>query len=96
MANNLSGNPIMIDTFGADRVISATAVKLSALVVTAKAARECVFIDASGAVALPLMISANSSVVVPGPLYFDNGLAFDESGSSMAANDTITAFIDRR
>lgn len=96
MANNLSGNPIMIDTYGADLTISNTPTKLSALVVTARAARNCVFIDSAGAVVMDLAIAANSSVVVPGPLYFDKGITFDESGSSMAANDTIIAFIDKR
>jgi len=96
MANNLSGNPVRIDTFGADRTVSDSAVKLSSLVVTARAARNCVFIDADGAVVLDLAVAANSTVVVPGPLFFDSGLTFDESGSSMAANDTIVAFIDKQ
>ena len=95
MANDLSGNPVRIDTFGADRTISDTSTKLSALIVTARAARNCVFIDSAGAVVMDLAIAANSSVVVPGPLYFDKGLTFDESGSSMAANDTVIAFVDR-
>ena len=92
MANDTTGTPIRIDTFGADVSISAKRFLMRRMIVTAySSAKTVTFLDADDAVMLVLECPAGETIMIDDEkgILFDNGLKFDDSASDLAANDFI-------
>lgn len=94
MANDLTGSPMRIDTFGADVDIKASGRTLiKNITVTAyTSAKTITFIDADAANVLVLECPAGETISWPmfdDKVLFDNGLTFDDSESDLAAGDFI-------
>lgn len=97
MANDLTTSPMRIDTFGSDVVISADAVRVTAVVATGYTSGKTVtFIDADGANVLIFEVaSGGTGQFTPAkPVLFRNGLTFDDSESDLASGDFIFIFIE--
>jgi len=96
MANNM-GNPVTIDTFGSDVVISDRQVSVVSIVMEgATAGDTATFIDANGREVLRLSNSIGLASVVwsPAKPFLFNGLTFDDSASSLSANDFVFIFLE--
>ena len=93
MANDTSGYPIRIDTFGADVTISDKRIRIHKILITAYTSGKTVtFIDADAANVLVLECPVGETISWPdgddGAL-FGNGLTYDDSASDLAAGDFI-------
>ena len=96
MANQLTGNPVVIDTFGADVVISANKVQVLSIVMEgATAGDTATFLDRDGNEVLRLSndIGTASKVWSPAEAFRFNGLTFDDSASDLAASDFIFVYL---
>jgi len=96
MANQTSGNPVVIDTFGSDVTISSNKVQVTSIVMEgATAGDTATFLDRDGNEVLRLSNSIGSASVVwsPAEAFRFNGLTFDDSASSLAANDFVFIFL---
>ena len=96
MANQLTGNPVVIDTFGADVVINANKVTVTSIVMEgATAGDTATFLDRDGNEVLRLSndIATASKVWTPAEPFKFNGLTFDDSASDLAANDFIFIYL---
>jgi len=96
MANQLTGNPIVIDTYSADVVISANRVRVASIVMEgATAGDTATFLDKNANEVLRLSNTANGGSIVWSPAvpFEFNGLTFDDSASSLAANDFIYIYL---
>ena len=95
MANSLGTNPIRLDTFGADVVISTKRIKVRSMVLAGySSAKKAVFIDASAAVCLVAEVASDGHAEIQGPLTFSNGITFDDSESDFDTNDFILIYLD--
>jgi hypothetical protein len=98
MANRVTGYNRMLDTFGADVTISTDPIYVSAIIVTGyTTAKTVTFIDADSALMLTFEVPADgTSQFTPSvPIYFGNGLVFDESASDLEANDLAFIFVHK-
>ena len=96
MANQTTGNPVVIDTFGADVVISANKVTVTSIVMEgATAADTATFIDRDGNEVLRLSneIGGASAIWSPAEPFTFNGLTFDDSESDLAGSDFVYIFM---
>jgi len=96
MANQLTGNPRVIDTFGSDVTVSTTSVKVTSIVLEgASAGDTAVFNDSNGNEVLRLSNSAANGSVVwsPSKPQRFKGLTFDDTASSLAANDFVFIYL---
>ncbi len=97
MANDLSSNPVRIDTFGSDVEISDRNVSVVSIVMEgASAGDTATFLDMNGGEVLRLSNVANGSSVIwsPAKPFLFNGLTLDDSASSLAANDFVFVFLE--
>lgn len=97
MANDLTTSPMRIDTFGADVVVSADPIWVTALIATGySSAKTVTFIDADAANVLVLEVSSGGTgQFTPAiPVLFRNGLTFDDSESDLASGDFVFIFIE--
>ena len=96
MANSTVTNPVYIDTFGGDVTISTDQVTVVSIVMEgASAGDTATFIDNEAKEVLRLSNAANgaSAIWSPSePFRFANGLIFDDSASSLAANDFVWVY----
>jgi len=96
MANQTTGNPVVIDTFGSDVAISSNKIKVTSIVVEgASAGDTAVFLDRDGNEVSRLSNAANGASVVwsPAEPFRFNGLTFDDSASSLAAGDFVFIYL---
>lgn len=100
MSNNVNVNPVVIDTFGSDVVISSTPVTVSSIVMEGASAGDTAtfIVDPSHGTTEVLRLSnAASGATAPWkpaiPFTFQNGLVFDDSASSLATGDYIYIFL---
>ena len=92
MANDTSGYPVRIDTFGDDVAVSAKRYLLRRMIITAyTTVKTITFIDANAAVCLVLECPAGETIEIADRdgLLFANGITFDDSASDLAAGDFI-------
>ena len=97
MANDLSSNPVRIDTFGADAEISDRNVSVVSIVMEgATAGDTATFLDKNGGEVLRLSNSIGSASAVwsPAKPFMFNGLTFDDSASDLAGGDFIFIFLE--
>lgn len=97
MANQTTGNPVVIDTFGSDVAVSTNKVTVNSIVMEgATAGDTATFLDRDGNEVLRLSNTANGGSIVWSPAvpFTFNGLTFDDSGSSLAANDFVFIFLN--
>ena len=96
MANNLVSNPCYIDDVGADITVASGGVEVSLITVTEQgtAARKVVFIDNNGEVVCVINVAQGTTEPwrPAAPFYFQNGLIYDESASTVVDNDVILVF----
>lgn len=99
MANSTTTNPVVIDTYTADVVVSRTPITVTSIVMEgASSGDTATFIEGHGGTAEVLRLSngANGASVVwtpAEPFTFNNGLIFDDSASSLATNDFIFIYL---
>jgi len=96
MANQTTSNPVVIDTYTADVVISANRVCVSSIIMEGAAAGDtATFLDKNANEVLRLSNTANGGSIVwsPAEPFTFNGLTFDDSASSLAANDFIYIYL---
>lgn len=93
MANDVTGTPMRIDTFGADVEITTRPITIKSIVVTAyTSAKTITFIDEDAAVMLVLECPSGETISWPphdDGVKFDNGLTLDDSACDLAAGDFI-------
>lgn len=95
MANSTTGNPIVIDTFGADVTISSGFVRVNLIIATGFTSNKTVtFIDNDGNRIMNFEVpAAESKIISPAePFVFPNGMIFDDSASDLAAGDFVYVY----
>lgn len=99
-ANDTTGTPVRIDTFGSDVVIASgpRPIKVKNITITAyTSAKTVTLIDSSNAVVLVLECPSGSTISWPPftpsgdfrGIEFGNGLTFDDSASDLGAGDLV-------
>lgn len=97
MANELSRDPIRIDSFTADVTLSTGPCNLICMLVTAyTTAKTVTFIDSAAANVLIFEVAAGTTAQITPPksLRFETGLVLDQSATELAAGDFIFAWIE--
>jgi len=97
MANDLSSNPVRIDTFGSDAEIADRNVSVVSIVMEgATAGDTATFIDMNGGEVLRLSTGVNAQSIVwsPAKPFLFNGLTFDDSASDLASGDYVFVFLE--
>jgi outer membrane protein assembly factor BamB len=95
MANNLTTNPMFLDTFTGDVTIGSKNVKILSIIITAYSSNKTVtFIDSNGVEVWRTEVAAGQSITwEPARSFiFRDGFIFDESESDLAAGDRIFVF----
>ncbi len=100
MANSTSTNPIVIDTYTADVVVSTGRITVSSIVMEgASAGDTATFIEGRPGGSVEVLrlsntVNGGSIVWTPSvPFTFQHGLTFDDSASSLATNDFIFIYL---
>lgn len=91
MANNLTTNPVFLDTVNADVTISTTPIKITEITIQDTTAGDtAVFIDSKGVECARVSVDIGSSIgrITPNQ-WFNRGFIFDASASSIASGGYI-------
>ena len=96
MANSVVTNPIVLDTFNADVVISTVPIEVRAITFKSAAAADVFALeDANGVKVVVLAQTINGGcMILPGPLrfnslYFDN----DDTNSGLGSGDYVMIYL---